>query len=1455
MDSSIGTEFAGHRIEAVIGRGGASIVYLAEHLRLGRKAALKVLAPHLADDEAFRERFIRESRIAAGLDHPNIVTVYDAGEVDGSLYISMRYVEGSDLGELLGAEKALEPSRAVSILAQVASALDTAHAAGLVHRDVKPGNILVETVGSAGFDRAYLSDFGISKRTATIGGLTRTGQFVGTVDYVAPEQITGESVDGRADVYSLGCVLFQCLSGRVPFPRPMEVATIYSHLHDAPPLLEAFVDSSEGLEGVVATALAKDKRDRYDTCSALIEAARIELKVAVSEITDVRSTPAAGAHVTSGHIVEAQTPHVAGMESAPPSQAGDRPRLRVAGSKAEPSPITEERKVVSVLFVDLVGVIAKTDQPDPEDVKVVFRLYHERLKREIERFGGTVEKFVGDAVTAVFGAPVAHEDDAERAVRAALHIAEAIEELNEERPGLDLAIRAAVNTGEALVTLGARPEAGEGFVTGDVVNVASRLQAIERVGGVVVGEFTYRATRGVIEYEELEPVTVKGKEQALPVWRAIGARSRFGVDVEQRTQIPLIGRDHELNLLRELFGRVTRDEAVQLVTIVGEPGVGKSRLVWEFQRFVDDFPDIVYWRQGRCLPYGEGITFWALGEVVKSHAGILESDTPEGAAAKLEMAVSSVVDEESERDWIRSRLEPLLGLGEAQATEREESFTAWRSFLESIASQNPFVLVIEDMHWADAAMLTFVEHLAGWASRVPLFVLCTARPELYERDPAWGSGKRNHTAISLSPLSPDETAQLIGALLDQAVLPAETQTALLARAGGNPLFAEEFIRMLVDRGVLARSGASWDLTPGEEEIPVPETVQALIAARLDTLSPERKALLQDAAVIGKVFWAGALAEMGGIDARQVRDGLHELARKELLRPARRPSIEGETEYAFWHLLVRDVAYGQIPRASRAAKHRAAAVWIEKIAGERLADSAELLAYHIEQALELARAAGEEVTELEKLAVRFLMLAADRAFRLDVGKAKTYFERVLPLTRPGDPDRYRVLLSLGRVLSELSDDLSDDLLLQAVEEARSVGNVLGEAEALAWLASTGWARGETTRQFELMQEAARILEDRSPSRELAIVLARLVGAHGRAGHAAETLAWSEKGFPVVREFGSEHDLAVVLQFRGQARIEVGDVAAGFEDLREGLRIALERSPAYFAAAAYVNLADEVWFAEGPAKGQELCEVGAELADRRGVSETADWARMESRMWAGYDLGAWDELLKVGELILERDLERNGGAWITQLSVLTEIYRRDVLLHRGILDSEDVVDIELLPRARDIADAQVVVPVFRVAALSRLTRGDVTGAVALAAETDELLRERPGYRSWFLDWASRACLAGSAADFLGSLIEQGTEHLTRDANSMATALAVLAEIEGDYGSAVERYGDAAARWEAFPSVLEHGHALAGAGRCLLALGRPREATECLQTARDVYASLGAASLVAEIGAQLARAWTER
>jgi class 3 adenylate cyclase len=598
----------------------------------------------------------------------------------------------------------------------------------------------------------------------------------------------------------------------------------------------------------------------------------------------------------------------------------------------------KERKVVSCLFADLVGFTARAESLDPEDVEAILRPYHERLRSELERRGGTVEKFIGDAVMALFGAPTAHEDDPERAVRAALAIRDWAREEGE------LEVRIGITTGEALVLLGARPEAGEGMASGDVVNTASRLQSAASTNGILVDETTYRATQSVIDYAESESVEAKGKTDPVPVWEPREARSRFGAEIaEPRT--PLVGRERERELLASALDRAQDERSVQLVTLVGVPGIGKSRLVAELFQLISDSPELVTWRQGRSLLYGEGVTYWALGEMVKNQAGILETDTAEQAAEKLHAEVARLFVDEAEARSVETKLGLLVGLeGKVEEPEdkRAETFYAWRRFFEELADQRPAVLVFEDLHWADDDLLDFVDHLVDWATDVPLLCVCTVRPELLERRPTWGGGKPNASTISLSPLSDEQTARLIGVLLEQALVPAEQQAALLARAGGNPLYAEQFARMSAERG-------------DGDELLLPETVQGIIAARLDGLEPEEKALLQDAAVIGKVFWAGALAQMDGRDRAAVEQTLHALARKEFVRRQRRPSVEGESEYSFQHLLVRDVAYGQIPRAARSDKHRAVAEWVSALG--RTEEHSEVVAHHYLQAIEYGRVAG------------------------------------------------------------------------------------------------------------------------------------------------------------------------------------------------------------------------------------------------------------------------------------------------------------------------------------------------------------------------------------------------------------------------------------------------------------------------------------------------------------------
>jgi class 3 adenylate cyclase len=1109
-----------------------------------------------------------------------------------------------------------------------------------------------------------------------------------------------------------------------------------------------------------------------------------------------------------------------------------------AAPLAAPAHGGEERKVVSVLFVDLVGFTARSDRADPEDIRATLRPYHARVKHEIERYGGTVEKFVGDAVMAVFGAPVVHEDDAERAVRAALQILDAIAELN-EAGGTELAVRAAVDTGEALVALSARSGEGAGIATGDVVNTASRLQNAAPIGGVVVGELTYGATRDAIVYEPLESVSLKGKAEPVTLWRATGARSRFGVDAEAARTSPFVGREHELRLLQETYARTVRDSNVQLVTVTGEPGVGKTRLLGELATFLDAQPELVHWRQGRCLPYGEGITFWALGEIVKAQAGILESDDPAETERKLTEAVAALAGDEAERDWLGARLAPLVGVSRGDSVERTESFTAWQRFFEALAAQRPLVLVLEDLQWADPALLEFLEHLVDLSSGVPLLVLCTGRPELYERYAGWGGGKRNSTTVSLSPLSDDDTARLVGALLERAVLPAATQRALLDQAGGNPLYAEEFVRMLTDRGILTRRGSTLEVE-GDGEIPVPATVQALIEARVDTLPATRKALLHDAAVLGKVFWADALETMGGVEAPAVRDGLRELVRKELIRPARSSSVEGESEYVFWHALTRDVAYAQIPRAARARKHRAAGEWTEQIAGERLADHAELLAHHYVQALELEQAAGEsaDVGELRGRAVHFLLLAGERALGLDRGAAETHCRRALELATD-DADRAQVLLWLGRCLNQgaLYAD-SEEVLLEAERLFHGLGDRLGEGAALLVHSQSLWELGGRKQFWVQFDRGLELLEQEPPGSELVLAYGRRAGAAMHAEEAEACVEWSNRALALCDQLGLEEERVFPLQARGHGRVDLGD-RGGLEDLREALRLALDLGLGIQAATAYLNLGDIVWWDSGPAEGQELYEAAEDFSERRNLTRQVIWSRVQT-LWTQYELGRWDELLAVGEGLIVQARQRGTGAVLASASSYVALVRT----RRGEAGTASLLDSEVLALAREVGDPQVLLPALTVAAFLEAMNENLGAALRLLEEREQVTRKRPNSQAaFFLSLAIRVAVSLPDLELADRLMAGAAESLPRFKHMVLTSRAVLEEARSEHEAAATHYLEAAEAWRDYGFGLEQAEALLGAGRCLLALERSDEAAPMLEQADGIFSALGAQPLLTD------------
>jgi class 3 adenylate cyclase len=1104
-------------------------------------------------------------------------------------------------------------------------------------------------------------------------------------------------------------------------------------------------------------------------------------------------------------------------------------------STERPGRETKERKVVTVLFCDLVGFTAASESADPEEVQARIAPYHARTRDRIEAFGGTVEKFIGDAVMAVFGAPIAHEDDAERAVRAGLAILEGIDELNADA-SLGLSVRIGVNTGEAVVSLDARPEYGEGMVTGDVVNTAARIQSAAPIDGVAVGEGTYRGTDRVFEYEPLEAITAKGKSEPVPVWRARAPVARFGSDVIRSLTTPLVGRETDLALLRSLFDKTARDREIQLVTVVGEPGVGKSRLVAELFAYIDELQELITWRQGRCLPYGDGITFWALGEIVKAHAGIYESDSADEATVKL----VALLPENEDSAWMLARLLPLLGVESGQPSSRDESFTAWRRFLEGIAEEGPLVLVVEDIHWADEALLAFLEHLADWAQGVPMLVVCTARPELYERHSSWGSGLANQTAIRLSPLSDTETAKLVAALLEQAVLPAETQRLLLERAGGNPLYAEEFVRMLRDRELIDDHGEM----RVDTDVAVPESIQALIAARVDTLTAARKQLLQDAAVVGKVFWTGALVAIGERDSSEVVAALHELARKELVRPSRQSSMEGEAEYGFWHALVRDVAYQQIPRAERAERHIATAAWIETAAVDRVEDLADVLLYHYETAIELLRTTGraEQAEPLLGQAGLYVRLAAERAALLDAGLAADLYDRALSLVPADDQLRGPLLLAAADAFRQVARHDDAGVVLA---EARSFYATRGDDEGVAQaLLAESILRRYQGADFsaDLTVQAIDLLEG-TDSPLLVSAYAHRARFSYVAGRDAEAIEFAARSLDLAEAAGLPEEVSA-LGARGGARATLGD-EGGLDDVRRAITLARERELTREAALWLNNLATGVCAYEGPASSLALAQEAVALASSRGIVETALEARATCIEFM-YATGDWDGLLELAKWLREH-------IWTTTATSLYEMDAvvADVLVGRGRLaEAESHLD-GLVDAARRNDEIQHMITGFSVGARAAVARGDVATAQSLMAELARAPELRRSYNfPAYLPELVRNAIASRDLDRGHTLLEGFEVVAPMHAYARRAAEAQLAEARAEIVNAAKGYEEVAVAWRDFGFVPEQAFALLGHGRCLVALG-DTAADQPLRDARAIFERLGARPSVEDCDALIARA----
>jgi class 3 adenylate cyclase/tetratricopeptide (TPR) repeat protein len=808
---------------------------------------------------------------------------------------------------------------------------------------------------------------------------------------------------------------------------------------------------------------------------------------------------------------------------------------------------SRERKFATALFADVVGSTALTEREDPEVVQAAIARTFDHQAAEIERYGGFLEKFMGDGLLAVFGVPTAHEDDPERAVRAALQLHHVTAALNrsfaaEGKP--ELAIRIGIEAGEVLVDLERVAGSRDRMLTGDAVNTAARLQALAAPGTVVVGPSVFAATKDAVEYRELAPLQLKGKSEPVPAWVATGMlASRAGERAQLGLEARLVGRDEELALLTGSLRRVASERRPALITVLGAAGVGKSRLARELRNSLAEGSET--WLTGRCLPYGN-VSYSALADAVKMTCGILDDDAPSEVSAK----VASVAERLTGDRELAPQLEILVAGAADRAFGREDLFDAWRRFLESIAAPKPLVLVIEDAHWADEGLLDFLEHLADWAQeRVTILVL--SRPELLERRPAWGGGKRNATALYLDALTPSETEAMLDDLLATR-LPDDLRQLIVERSDGNPLFSEEIVRMLIDRGILDATGGTWKVEGTVDRDQIPRSVQGLIASRIDSLPDLEKAIVQNASVVGRYFWLGAVAMLTRITQEEARDPLHGLLAKEVIVPRTSTTFSGELEFAFKHVLIRDVAYQSLPKSFRADKHVAVGRWAEEQAAQRSEDVAELLATHYTRALDLLEELGETgFGDVERDACRWARVAGERALRLwQQSDALRWFRTAADLSeRIGLPDGERAAIreSFARASEGVEPyPVVEGAFQRALALYDAIGSDGDSGRVEAALALVAFRSGDEEGVLRWGGLALDHLEPIGESRDLAVALEHLGWYYRRKGLFADAEPYLRRAVSIADRCGDP-----IVQ--GRAMLSLGSLLYRAGRMDEGLAL--------------------------------------------------------------------------------------------------------------------------------------------------------------------------------------------------------------------------------------------------------------------------------------------------------------
>jgi class 3 adenylate cyclase/tetratricopeptide (TPR) repeat protein len=1094
-----------------------------------------------------------------------------------------------------------------------------------------------------------------------------------------------------------------------------------------------------------------------------------------------------------------------------------------AVSTSREAPVAE-RRLVSILFADLVGFTTMAEGRDAEDTRELLTGYFDLARDVIGRYGGTVEKFIGDAVMAVWGAPIAHEDDAERAVRAALELVDAVKSLG---PGI--AARAGVLTGEAAVTIGAT---NQGMVAGDLVNTASRLQSAAAPGTVLVGEATERAASRAIAFEPAGDQIVKGKSAPVPAWRAVRVvAERGGRNRSETLEAPFVGRDDELRLLKDLFHATARERRARLVSVIGPAGIGKTRLAWEFAKYVDGVVEQAWFHDGRSPAYGEGISFWALGEMVRRRAALLETDDETTTRAKVAESVATHVADPAERRWIEGALLALLGV-DAGTIASDELFAAWRTFFERMAASAPVIMVFEDFHYADSGLIDFVDHLLEWSRTLPIYVLTLARPDLVERRPEWGAGKRSFTSIFLEPLSETAMRELLAGLVPG--LPESAERAIVTRADGIPLYAVETVRMLVSEGRLTLDGGVYRPTGDLTSLAVPETLSALIASRLDALPPAERALASDAAVLGQSFTLEGLRSVSGLDDAELAERLRSLVRREFFTLDTDPRSPERGQYAFVQALIREVAYNALAKRDRKSRHLAAARFFESLETDEVAGG---LAGHYLAAYQNA-AEGAEADAVAAQARISLKAAAERAITLgSYDQALTFLDQALIVTT-SKVDRADLLERAGEAASAAGRrEAAEGHLVQAIAAQRELGDRPAIARATAALGQALLSSYRTPDALTLLEPAFDEFQDLALDAAKIALMSQLARAYFFDEQNQRSIDVADQVLEAAEHADLPTIVADTLISKGTALASLGRVIEGYALVLAGRDLAEARGLGTTVLRASNNLG-YIESVRDPRSGLATSQAGLALARRLGVR---GWIAGFVGNVAEFSLrtGDWAAGIVEIDAALDEDWAAPDRAFLTLNWISAHAMRGEPVEDR-------LAEISGFVAASD--DPQMQANWALTVGIVAFTSGDLETA---RTESRRAAATVAGQAPITLARAARAALwaknAIAAKDDVEALDESGFHGPAIETDRL-TIRAGIAALDGRPADALGLYREALAAWRDLGLLWDE--ALCGLDMAeLLDPGEPA-VRSAIDRSRDILVQLEAAPFIARLDAAVAR-----